>query len=370
MSTRPDVMQLLTDARPRRLEPDDRPDPAAFTAHPRPAAGRRRSVPRRLALAGALPAVAAAAVAALVLTSGGGTDPVTGPTGPGTTAVAAQPDSARELLLVAAEKTDAGGAATSGRYWVRVQEHGERKEVGPAGGRYGIAARFQIERWQATGAGDPTVDVQQDLGAVPVTAADEAAWKADGSPDRWTETGPAGTKPIVRTTAPGPRIVRPLRGGPLLMIAGQPVTTADLAGLPTEPAALKAWVTARLRQGGGTESDAVALFYAGRDLVAELPVTAAVRSAAYRMLADLPGVDFLGVVQDRQGRSGMAVAYTRRGDGGWGQQRLIVDPGTGRALAQESWFLGSGGAAAATGTLMSWTVQVSSRYTDDAAPTA
>jgi hypothetical protein len=362
-------MRLLADARPRRLEPDGRPDPAPYTAHPRQEASRRRNVPRRLVLAGALPAVAAAAVAAVVLT-GGGTAPVpTPPPGETGAAAAAPPGSARELLLVAAAKTDAVGTATSGRYRVRVQEYGERKEVGPAGGRYGMAVRFGVERWQATAAGDPSVEVQQDLGAVPVTPADEAAWQADGSPARWTENGPRGTTPIVRTTTPGPRIVRPMRGGPPLMIAGQTVTAADLAGLPAEPAALKAWVAARLRQGGSTENVDAALFYAGRDLVAELPVSAAVRSAAYRMLADLPGVDFLGVVQDRQGRSGMAVASTRRGDGGWGQQRLIVDPSTGRALAQESWFFGSGGAPAATGTLMSWTVQVSVRYTDDAAPT-
>jgi hypothetical protein len=117
----------------------------------------------------------------------------------------------------------------------------------------------------------------------------------------------------------------------------------------------------------------VTLFYAGRDLVGELPVSAGVRAAAYRMLADLPGVDFLGVVQDRQDRqgpSGMVVAFTRRGDGGWGQQRLIVEPRTGPALARESWFLGTGATLAATGTLMSWTVQVRAGYTDDAAPTA
>jgi len=37
------------------------------------------------------------------------------------------------------------------------------------------------------------------------------------------------------------------------------------------------------------------------------------------------------------GRTGIAVAVTRRGDGGTERQtRLIIDPATGRALAQES----------------------------------
>ncbi|GAB3828097.1 CU044_5270 family protein [Dactylosporangium cerinum] len=361
MTTRPeDVMQLLADARPGRLDPDGRPDPANYTAQ---SVTRRRSVPRRLILAGALPMAAAATAVALVLT-GGGTDPVPAPpgspAGPGSPGAAATPGSARELLLVAAAQTDASATATSGRYWVRVQEHGERKEVG----RYGIASRLLIERWLASAAGDPNVEVYQNLGAAPVTAADEAAWKADGSPQQWTETGPKGTPPIVRTTAVGPRQVRAIRGLLPMMIAGRQVTAADLAGLPSEPGALKSWLTARLPQHADDD-----LFYAGRDLVAELPVSAAVRAAAYRMLADLQGVDFLGVVQDRQGRSGMAVAFTRRGDGGWGQQRLIVDPGTGRALAQESWFLGSAATPAGPGTLMSWTVYVRAGFTDEAAPT-
>ncbi|MFC4037231.1 CU044_5270 family protein [Dactylosporangium siamense] len=362
MPTRPeDVMRLLTDARPGRLDPDGRPDAANYTTQSIP---RRRSVPRRLILAAAPPAVAAATAAAVVLTAGG-TDPAPAPSGlggaPGGSGAAAAPGSARELLLVAAAQTDASATATSGRYWVRVQEHGERKEVG----RYGIASRLLIERWLATAAGDPNVEVYQDLGAAPVTAADEAAWKADGSPQQWTETGPKGTTPIVRTTAAGPRQVRAVRGSLPMMIAGLQVTAADLAGLPSEPGALKSWLTARLPQHADGD-----LFYAGRDLVAELPVSAAVRAAAYRMLADLSGVDFLGVVQDRQGRSGLAVAFTRRGDGGWGQQRLIVDPGTGRALAQESWFLGSAATPTALGTLMSWTVHVRAGFTDDAAPTA
>ncbi|MDG6103082.1 CU044_5270 family protein [Dactylosporangium aurantiacum] len=371
MTTRPDPLRLLSAARPGRLDPDGRPDPAVYTAHPRPARARR-PVPRRLILTGALPVAAAATAGALVLGTG---RPPAPPGAPGAAAPsgAAAPASARDLLLVAAARSDASAAPAGGRYWVRLQEHGERKEVGPPGGRYGVAVRMSVERWQASGAGDPSVEVFQYLGAAPVTPQDEAAWKAAGSPAQWTESGPAGTAPVTYGGAAGPRQVRALperAARESLMLAGAPVTAAELAGVPTDPAALRSWLTARLQRTGGPAIEDAALFHAGRDLVAELPVPAPVRSAAYRMLADLPGVGFLGTVQDRRGRSGMAVAYTRRGDGGWGQQRLIVDPATGLALAQESWFLGAAVAPAATGTLMSWTVAVRAGYTDDPAPTA
>jgi hypothetical protein len=168
----------------------------------------------------------------------------------------------------------------------------------------------------------------------------------------------------VRTTSPGLRVVRPLPASvPVsvsFMLAGHRVTAADLAALPADPVALRT----RILAAGTVESEAGTLFNAGRDLVASLPVSAQVRAAARRMLADLPGVDFLGTVQDRHGRSGLAVAYTRRGDGGVGQQRLVIDAATGHALAVESWHLaGPGG-----DTLMSWTVQLCDGYTDDAPP--
>lgn len=89
----------------------------------------------------------------------------------------------------------------------------------------------------------------------------------------------------------------------------------------------------------------------------------------YRMLAGVPGIEFLGKVVDQGGRSGFAVAYTRRGDAGWGQLRLVIDPGTGTVLAEESWFLGKA-ANAGSGTLMSFTLVLRTGYTNDAAPTA
>ena len=363
--TRHDVMRLLADARPGRLDPDPGsvPDPRTITAHPRTVTTRatRRT---RLLLAGALPVAVAALVAgALVLTNAGPNSD--GNPNNNNEATRPDPKTASDLLLVAAEQTGSG-TATGGRYRVRAYEHGERKEVGS----YAILVRNAHEEWLATSPDDPSVEVHQYLGARPATPADEAAWRAAGSPDRWTEGTPPGTKRIEHTVAAGPRQVLPLREKrrESMLLAGQPVTEAELAALPTDPAALKAALVAKVRAGNGQEDGNYALFHAGRSLVTDLPVSAEVRAATYRMLAGVPGIELLGKVADQGGRSGFAVAYTRRGDAGWGQLRLVIDPGTGTVLAEESWFLGKTGNAG-SGTLMSFTLVLRTGYTNDAAPT-
>lgn len=104
------------------------------------------------------------------------------------------------------------------------------------------------------------------------------------------------------------------------------------------------------------------VFFSGAAIVLDLPVPAPVRAAAYRMLAGLSGVASVGRVTDALGRSGIAVGYTRRGDGGVdSQQRLIIDPATGQALAQESWT---------GGTRESYTAIVKADWSNDTPPDA
>ena len=364
--TRHDVMRLLADARPGRLDPDpgNVPDPQTITAHPRAATTRRMR--RRLVLVPvAATAMAALVAGVLVLTNA---SPNSNGNPNNNEATRPDPKTASDLLLVAAEQTGSGKAA-DGRYRVRAYERGERKEVG----NYAILVRNAHEQWLATGPDDPSVEVHQYLGARPATPADEQAWRAAGSPDRWTEGTPPGTKRIEHTVAAGPRQVEPLRQSDgakreSMLLAGQPVTEAELAALPTDPAALRTKLIAKVRAGNGQEDENYALFYAGRGLVTDLPVSAEVRAATYQMLAGVSGIELLGKVADQGGRPGFAVAYTRRGDAGLGQIRLIIDPGTGTVLAEESWFLGND-RNAGSGTLMSFTLILRTGYTNDAAPT-
>jgi hypothetical protein len=329
------LQKKLGDARPRRLDPTHRPDPAVIMAQPRQTDTVRRPV-RRLILAGLVPAVAMVAAGAVFLSTQ--TAPENGPTTAHTTKTEV-PKSAHELLLVAAERSESG-TATSGRYWVLPTEFGSQLEVGPPERRYHIMIRTSMEMWLATRPGDESLGVEQNLGAEPASPEDEAAWRADGSPTRWPIPGPDGTPSgKFYEAAPGPKGIRPFENHGAtnnFLLGGNPVTLTELAALPTDAAGLKAWLLNRFQQLGIQEPRDYSLFWNGKSLVMDLPVTPAVRAAAYRMMADLTGVTLLGNAIDQRGRSGMAVAYTHDGDGGTSEFRLIIDPATGQALAEET----------------------------------
>ena len=382
MSTHRDVLELLAEARPGRLDPDPgtRRDPAEFTAHPQQDAGARRSAgrPRRLVLAGLVPTVVVVAAGAVFVTTQSET-PAPGAAGrvsdPAIVATAGPaPKSARELLLVAAERT-ASDPATSGRYWVRRQEDFDTPvKVGPARRPYHVVERWSSTQWNAMNSGDESVKVTQNLGAAPVTAADRAAWEADGSPSEWTR----GSQVI--KAQPGEESVSPARdrGAEIkapgakwypYMLAGHGMTVADLAKVPTDPAVLKTWLSNQLKTNEIFIANDETLFQAGLDLVFNLPVSPQVRAAAYRMFADVKGATLLGTVTDQLGRTGMAIGFVRKGDfRNWTQFRLIIDPRTGQALAQENWDLGTGKSPAAKGKLKSRSLLVSASFTDDTPP--
>lgn len=375
MSADKKLMQTLAEARPRRLNPHPtrRPDPAAIMAHPQPT-GALRPVPRptrRLVLAGLVPTVAVVAAGAVFLGTQGGGAPVGAEA---TSSPAGDPQSARDLFLVAAERTEKA-AATSGKYLVVTDIHSDLQTVGPASRPYEIRRQNSMERWYPTDSDEPATVMSQSLGAKPASPADEAAWRADGSPTEWTlpmpKDLPAGSKPIVITAGTGPKMwfKEPTRAEPGL--AGGGVTEADLAALPTEPAALRQWVRSRWTEGSDQELSDFELFRVGMGLVLSHGVSREVRAAAYRMLADIDGATAVGRVEDPMGRSGVAVGFARKGDGGhWSQPRLIVDPQTGQALADESWDLGTGKKPAATGKLLGYRVVTSVRYTDEDPPAA
>jgi len=371
MSADRNLMRTLAEARPDRLDPDPghRPDPAGIMARGRSVEvrGPARRPGRRLILAGAVPVVAAVAAGVVFL---GPAEPPTGQTAvsgqSGPSAPVPSPASARELLLVAAERSGHGGA-TTGRYLVVTKEDGEIRTEGPAGRKYHIVRRMSFERWYPTKPGEAVIEFYQSLGARPVGPGDEAAWRADGSPGRWVEPPPAGlpdAKPVVIEAAPGPR-------GYVRM----PVAETDpevgwypRSELPTEPAALRRYLVGRWKAYSGDRLSDFELFRTGADIAFSVRLPAEVRAAAFRMLAGIDGVQSLGQVADQRGRAGVAVGYARKGDSGnWVQPRLIIDPGTGQPLAQESWRLGPG-KAAATGELLGYTLMTGFRYTDEAPP--
>jgi hypothetical protein len=358
MSRRRDVVRLLSEARPARLDRGPSSiDLAAITAFPQQTTPRRTSRRRLLLAAGLVPAVAVTAVAVMDKT------PAVTPT-PGTS-IAQQPATAQRFLLAAAEQV-ADDEATSGRYWATRIEHGETRQVGPKAKPYDVITRLAEERWLASSPKDRSWSFYQSLGAAPATTADKDAWKLDGSPTQWRQPAPKGFKPVVITAVAGPRRPRVpdgLASRNNFILGGQPISAAELSALPADPSALKAYLLKKHTDTDSPEGENEYLFWSANALVLDLPVTSQVRAAAYEMIAGLKGITTLGTVTDQHGRKGVAVAYTRRGDAGTlGQTRLIIDPRTGHALAEESWWLG------AEDKLMSYTLVFSAAWTDDAPP--
>ncbi|GII29358.1 CU044_5270 family protein [Planotetraspora mira] len=363
MSRHRDVVQLLSEARPAQLDRGLSIDLTTITAFPQEAPTRKTNTRRLVLAAGLVPTVAAAAAVAVTVAQNPAA-PTPRPTLSQRTAPADKPATAQQFLLVAAEQVAVGEAAT-GRYWTTTTEHGETRQVGPKAGPYDIVLRMTAERWMASSPKDKSWEFYQSLGAAPATAADKEAWKRDGSPAQWTEPAPKGMKPIVIAAAGGPRRLRTPGGmGPRdYLLGGQPISPAALSALPDDPAALKAYLVRKHKDTGGLEGRNDYLFNSADALVLELPVTPEVRAAAYKLIAGLDGITSLGTVTDQHGRKGVAVAYTRRGDAGArAQTRLIIDPRTGHALAEESWHLG------ARDKLMSYTLITGAAWSDDAPP--
>ncbi|MFI6920240.1 CU044_5270 family protein [Nonomuraea spiralis] len=301
----------------------------------RPGARSDRGRRRRWPVVGASLAGAAAAVtvAATLLAPTGQTPSAqepsaVGPSGRGSSSAVVRL-SAREILLAAADSV--GPASGEGAYWVRSAVNG-RFERDPSD-RYTLKTTRSVEAWLPNAADRRTWVIRRDLGTVPATPEDEAAWRAAGSPRSWTL--PGANPPVKLRTAPGePDALRDDTGKTLTLL-GTPMTPTTLKALPTTPEGLRDTLEQIISKGYGKERVNMdnQLFETGVRLVMNLPTSPEVRAAAYRMLAALPGATAEGEVTDPLGRRGQAVSRP----GGTGEQyRFVVDTTTGQPLALES----------------------------------
>lgn len=318
---------------------ETRPRLAATPRSPRTRVALSRRARAGLAAAGA---IAAAAAALIVLVPSGG--PSTGlitteeqPLG----SLPTHPAGAVLLAMAAkAERTD----AWTGRYWCTGTVQGDLVPVGVGGRvltppgvggqpspasdyRYSLFRRSRTVECQ-TPRGTDVGDFYQYLGARPATSADRAAWRRAGSPTGWREWDANQTLSI--------------RPGSLHKVGrtrGQPPWGSDLS-LPADPAKLeKALLTGvsaskqiqRLTGQSYRQIMDQNLFWNLTGLLDE-PVRPAVRAAAFRLLARVPGGHETPGVRDPQGRTGIAVWWGQRGqpDG-----FLIIDPETTMLLASE-----------------------------------
>ncbi|WP_020642652.1 CU044_5270 family protein [Amycolatopsis balhimycina] len=160
------------------------------------------------------------------------------------------------------------------------------------------------------------------------TKVDNSAW------EYWTK---ADGKVWFRGEKSQGRVVPLALPMPFRLVAAD-VTLDQLLALPTEPTTLRDWIAnalehsdARTSAGPLTASDReVALLQSLVSLVSTLPAPPAVRAAAFRAIAAYPGVRALGAVP---GGQGLLLP---------GDDRLVVDPATGRVNGTSVLVTGDG----------------------------
>jgi hypothetical protein len=339
------ALEALAGARPEALDPTrlagsprQHQDLAELMAAQPAQTTTRRVLPRRRVLIPLVGVAAAAAVAIGAVAVG-----ITHNEPARTTA--AGPDGHLVLLTMA---DSVQNQASSGSYWQFETQNQDLSLIlptEPVGAEPYVVAETSQGSWSiGVRPGEQSLmvsGINEKRG--PWTAADTHRWLMAGSPVTVNANpgfGKGKTESLQEAIGGGsPRVDRTDYGGNIAAVGPNNVNYAYLQQLPGDQAQL-AQLLAKLYQRDGGESDTDQqdwMFQQVGGLIT-LPVSSAVRAAAYRVLAALPGITSLGTVSDPLGRTGVGVALPPRpmGDLGEEQQQLIVDPDTSTILSQQT----------------------------------
>ncbi|MET9296712.1 CU044_5270 family protein [Streptomyces sp. NPDC003077] len=384
---RPDVMKALADARPPELDPERlagsaraRHDLLAILADgPEAQAPEATPSPRTFGWRWTLP-VAATAVAAAVFV---GTLPRDAPNSPDTRATAGPtaggprptPENGRLALLNVAARLDR--SADEGTYWQVTTRSGWIGLVAAAGSPFAVVSSSEQRQSFGVRPGTQSLMVTGiDATTAPRTERDEKRWRAAGSPRDLTlaDSGAGGRLGLRMETSPGkpPTVDRINLGDRIAALGARNVTYQELRELPGDSAKLRELLERLHKEDTGSEiSDRTEWMWRQAANLINLPVTPEVRAAAYRVIADLPGIRSLGEVTDPLGRKGIGFALPATDRPGYGAARseLIVNPATGALLSdQETLTKPSAQAAEAgltAGTPVNYTATVRSQWSDE-----
>jgi hypothetical protein len=263
---------------------------------------------------------------------------------------------ARAAVLAAA---DQAARQQAGQYWYTDDVQGQAYVVRPAVRAYAITgSRSETFSWWGVKPGMGESFYDRTLAAGPVTARDEAAWRAAGSPSSFRVWAGDHYDTFAATATTWQRDhPNPTGGGDFPGAAGP----AGLQALPTDPGKLAAmFLSPEAMAKAGAMSHSVASPGAKVAITANLldsPLPPKVRSGLIRALAAQPGVTAIGGVTDPLGRRGVALAgadETTTVTGQWGtpaadqgtyrwRQVLVFDQATGAVLAQEEVLTTPGG---------------------------
>ncbi|MFI6814213.1 CU044_5270 family protein [Nonomuraea sp. NPDC050328] len=345
MSRKPDATDLLAKARPAslergsRLSADDMLSMAGTKAPVRAALLEAPVSRTRSRLWFLLAPLATAAVVAMVFALVPKLSPAP---------AVLSPVKTNQELFDLADRIEKLPAQT-GAYWREVRIDGN--SLSADGYRLVVVGRR--ETWQPRNPADLVhTQVWRQDSARPATAADERAWRAAGAPAQvkgYCETsGPCDPVPVADEPTDCRYTVKLEPRGTYPDTTVSEFTMADLAALPTDPAALmkrlrayhEAW-----NSRGFTEP--FEKFLPTTVNLLGMPLSPAQRAAIIRVLADLPTTRVVGTVTDPLGRTGMSVDFGVAGGSVVISDqprkevpvydRQILDPGTGATLARVSY---------------------------------
>ncbi|MBB4918429.1 CU044_5270 family protein [Streptosporangium saharense] len=314
----------------RELYGEPRPDPV-LKARVRQALDAEAGRPRLRFTKGITGVLAATAtvvtvVAVAVVVTGATTAEPEQVVSPGVTTTV----SGRSILLAAAVTAEAG-PENDGAYWhvSKLNRRTYPETFGAEGDRYRVAESQLTEQW-VTEDGEVWVGTRS-LGTRPASETDKKAWRRDGSPTEWRV--PGGTL----STEPGRGHLETVPDGTAFSMAGRKMTLEQIRGLPTDPVSLREQVAELVRDAPGGSLDGV-VADALSGLLWSKPSPPKVRAAAYRALADLPEVRYLGEAEDEQGRAGAAFSFTLQTAGSSRlpatvRRTLVIDPVTSQVLS-------------------------------------
>jgi hypothetical protein len=343
-------MRLLSGARPISLDPDL--DPAERARILEAAMAERASLgpPRRgtwwgsprprpaLGLGAIAVALAIVLLAVHLAPAAPKVAPRT-PAPPGSIRWTENTQPAQDVLLAAARQVEATPTRTSGRYWHTTVRIGGFVSPGLPPSTGGVSAHpppgaFQTDRWVAASVSDTT-------------------WFSGG---------------YASTAKPSPRPADPYDwGARRFEVEGRALTISDLQQLPTDPAGLRAFLLQPYANvTWNTPADLTYRLFSQLFELSLAPVTPAVRAAAFRVLAGMPGAHALGHVADALGRIGVGVGVTQGSE----EHQLVIAPSTGSVLGTQDVAVKSaaGGAPTMSGTIGLYQVIVESGWTDAVSP--
>jgi len=338
---------------------------------------------RRVAASAVSVTVVASVTAIVLMLTMVGSDtpgPPAAPIGPNGGAKIVEHEPADSVLLQMAALAESQSQAGTENYWQVSTATGLLGVAGTGANSYLISQTGHVVTSLGILPGEQSFMVTgEDAATAPATPRDLLLWRAAGSAKTVevdeaglvkysgaliegfavsSGTSPADARQTVAIGRGEPSTFQIGSGNYLATVGGQWFSYAELQELPDSATALLSLLNKYYKYYGladGSGGQAVGenlqwMFTQAANLIA-MPVPPAVRAAAYRLLAGLPGIEDLGPASDASGRSGLALALPAQTSGALGSVReeLLVNPQSDSILAIEQVVVAPSAEARAAG---------------------